>query len=91
MPFEHPQPVDDDGRVIELRSWVRRSRARQDRRPPPSKPALDTSPVRDLTAYERGGREDDYRHRMIVNAIAATFITLLVAAGLWLTGVLAHS
>ena len=32
---------------------------------------------------------EEYRHRMLVNAIAATFVTFLVVAGYWIVTTLA--
>lgn len=45
--------------------------------------------MEDLTKYERDGTSDDYRHRMIVNAIAFVFVIGLIAAGLWLADTMA--
>jgi hypothetical protein len=47
-----------------------------------SRPA-DT-PVADLTKYESTTGEDDYRHRMTMNALALVATTILVAVGIWL-------
>ena len=41
-------------------------------------------PVDDLQKYERDGEPDYYRRRMIINAIAFTFIVALTCAGIWL-------
>jgi hypothetical protein len=49
------------------------------------------SPVPDLSKYESPESEDDYRHRMVVNAIALVFVSLLSLAGLWLVNAIAHS
>jgi hypothetical protein len=46
--------------------------------------APDYSPVPDLAEYECPERDDEYRHRMIVNAVALVFISLLIFAGVWL-------
>jgi hypothetical protein len=46
-------------------------------------PAL-ASPVSDLAKFERSVGRDDYRHRMVVNAIALAFTVLLAAAGIWI-------
>jgi hypothetical protein len=52
----------------------------------------DYSPVADLSKYESPESEDnDYRHRMVVNAIALVFVSLLSLAGVWLVNALAHS
>jgi len=50
----------------------------------------DTSPVPDLSKYECPESEDDYRHRMLENAIALVFVSLLSLAGLWLVHAIAH-
>ena len=44
-----------------------------------------------LDAYESPESEEDYRHRMIVNAIALVFVSLLSVAGFWLVNAIAHS
>lgn len=53
----------------------------------PAKPAASTGT---LAKYE-GGREEpsDYRHRMIVNAVAFLFVIALIGAGLWLADTMA--
>jgi hypothetical protein len=43
----------------------------------------DYSPVPDLAKYECPESDDEYRHRMIINAIALVFTSLLILAGLW--------
>jgi hypothetical protein len=42
------------------------------------------SPVKTLQQYENGSDEDDYGHRMIVNAAAFVTCVGLVTVGLWL-------
>jgi hypothetical protein len=54
-------------------------------------PAPGDSPVPDLSKYERPESEDDYRHRMLINAIALVFVSLLGLAGFWLVNAIAHS
>jgi len=44
----------------------------------------------DLSKFERGSEPDDYRHRMIVNAVAFAFVVVLSCAGLWLADSLAE-
>ena len=51
----------------------------------------DYSPVPDLSKYECPESARDYRHRMIVNAIALVFVILLIFAGLWLVNMMARS
>jgi hypothetical protein len=52
-------------------------------------PGPGSSPVADLGKYERGGNEDDYRHRMIVNVVALFFIVGLIGAGIWIADTMA--
>jgi hypothetical protein len=72
---------DDDGRVIRFRPrmgaspsrhWVKMGAGR------------DYSPVPDLAEYECPESDGEYRHRMIVNAVAFVFTSLLIIAGVWL-------
>ena len=50
-----------------------------------SMPKPSCSPVEDTGKYERLGTEhDDYRHRMVVNVIAFTFLLMLIGTGIWL-------
>jgi hypothetical protein len=51
----------------------------------------DDSPVPDLSKYEGPESADEYRHRMVINAIALVFVSLLSLAGLWLVNAIAHS
>lgn len=51
----------------------------------------DYSPVPDLSKYECPESKDDGRHRMVINAIAPVFVSLLSLAGLWLVNAIAHS
>jgi hypothetical protein len=50
------------------------------------RPPSDETPVADLTKYEstRGGGDDDYRHRMLMNVLALVATAILVALGVWL-------
>jgi len=47
------------------------------------------SPVSDLARFEQDQGPDDYRHRMIVNAVALAFTVVLVVAGIWIAGSMA--
>ena len=47
------------------------------------------SPVQDLDKFERTEGEDDYRHRMMMNAMAAGVIILLIAGGIWIANSMA--
>lgn len=44
----------------------------------------DGEAVEGLGKYERSHEQDDYRHRMLVNAAALVFIAFLIGAGYWL-------
>ena len=73
-------PSEPEGRVIPFRRpgslFVRN-------RPPPS-------PVEDLERFERTEGEDDYRHRMIMNGMAALVTVLLIVAGIWIASTMAQ-
>ena len=69
---------DEVGRVIPFQPRMRTSPRGQWGKAP------DYSPVPDLAEYEWPESDDEYRHRMIVNAVALVFISLLIFAGMWL-------
>jgi hypothetical protein len=77
---EGPQGQSLPGRVLPFRR-------RTSHAVPPSNPA---SPVEDLSRFERTAGEDDYRHRMLMNAMAAGVTVLLVAGGIWIANSLAQ-
>jgi len=79
----------ESGRVVSFRPRAARSV------PSPlpqggSPPKLGASPVADLQEYQRTREEEDYRHRMVVNAVALVFCTLLAVAGIWLVNEIAE-
>jgi hypothetical protein len=89
-----PAPVissDADGRVIQFQSRTGASRRSQRSKAPIGYSGPDYSAVPDLSKYESPESEDDYRHRMVVNAIALVFVSLLSLAGFWLVNAIAHS
>jgi hypothetical protein len=51
---------------------------------------FDTSVVADLQKYQRAREEEDYRHRMVVNALALAFCIVLAIAGMWLVNEIAE-
>jgi hypothetical protein len=55
---------------------------------PPQHPernaAAPKAEVENLEGFERTSDPDDYRHRMITNAVALIFTVVLVVAGVWL-------
>jgi hypothetical protein len=68
------RPNQESGRVVPFRPRARSS----------SGSNLRFSPVSDLRQYE-ATRDDDFRHRMMMNVIAAAIVLVLVGCGLWLT------
>jgi hypothetical protein len=66
-------PNQESGRVVPFRP-----------RAGSSGRSLRFSPVNDLRQYE-ATRDDDFRHRMMMNVIAAAIALVLVGCGLWLT------
>jgi hypothetical protein len=54
-------------------------------------PAPAPPPVAGLDRYQRpAGEDDDYRHRMLVNAAAFVFVAALIGAGIWLADTMAQ-
>jgi hypothetical protein len=89
-----PPPVissDADSRVIRFRSrtgaWQQSHRGKA----PIGYSEPDDAPVPDLSKYECPESEDEYRHRMVINAIALVFVSLMSLAGFWLVNAIAHS
>ena len=79
MTNDEPSASDNERRVVNFR------RGRTGARAPATPP-----PVEDLAKYERGEAPDDYRHRMIVNALALLFVIALIGAGYWLADTMAR-
>jgi hypothetical protein len=85
------QADDDHGRVIRLRPRMGRLRASQWGNPVDASARRD-SPVPDLAKYECPESDAEYRHRMMLNAVAFVFTSLLVLAGVWLaTHIMVHA
>jgi hypothetical protein len=82
---------ETDSRVVRFRPRMGASYRSHRRMAPVGHSAPDYSPVPDLSKYERPESADDYRHRMLVNAIALVFVILLMLAGLWLLNAIANS
>ena len=80
---------DPDSRVVRFESRADASQHRGKAGMRHFRP--EYSPVPDLSKYECLESEDEYRHRMVVNAIALVFVSLLSVAGVWLANALAHS
>ena len=78
-----PSSTDEEtGRVVPLRPRLGL------RRPEP-RPAAG-EPIEDIGKYEGGGREDDYRHRMLMNVLGFLTCVVLVAAGVWIANAIAE-
>jgi hypothetical protein len=89
-----PRPAissDADSCVIRFRPRAHASHRSHRGKVPIDYSAPDYSPVPDLSIYECPESEDDYRHRMVVNAVALVFVSLLSLAGLWLVNAMTHS
>jgi hypothetical protein len=88
MTAERPDATNR-GQVVLLRP--RHPPAGNDNRPPPRAGTRPAEPpaIGDLSRFERDG-QDDYRHRMIVNALAFAVCIFLVVAGVWLATTLAQ-
>jgi len=78
------------GLVIPFRPQKRVSGGDRLRKAPVDNGVPDYSPILDLEKYERLDRNDDYRHRMQMNAIAAAVVAALILAGVWLADSIAH-
>lgn len=83
MPSHAPQPEEERGRVL---PFQRHGRAR----PLVQPRAQDESPVEGVGKYARGEEPDNYRQRMINNALAFAFCVVLVVIGVWLATVIAE-
>jgi hypothetical protein len=77
-----PAPEEETGRVVPLRPRLRRRAAPEGLS---GRPAIE-----DIGKYEHGGREDDYRHRMLMNVLGFLTCVVLVAAGLWIANAIAE-
>jgi hypothetical protein len=51
----------------------------------------DHSPVPDLSRYQGKESSDEYRHRIMVNAVAFAFTSILVVVGVWLALMMSHA
>jgi len=80
-----------DSRVIRFRSRTGASQQSHRGKAPIGYSGPDYSPVPDLSKYECPESTDEYRHRMVINAIALAFVSLMSLAGFWLVNVIAHS
>jgi hypothetical protein len=84
MPNESPDGPDQEGRILQFRPR-RRSRIAAF-----SNLSREQPPIGDLSRFAQGRDEDDYAHRMKVNAIAILFLAALVGGGIWIVDSLAQ-
>lgn len=80
MTVDRTSPSDSDSRVVAFPRGRNTARWR----------TTASSPVDDLSKFERGEDTDDYRHRMKVNVAAFIFVLALIGAGLWLAETMAE-
>src|SRR5689334_17798023 len=78
---DHSIPSKESGRIIRFRP---RGAPPSGWRWPLQRPQPGETPVADLSKYENTTGEDDYRHRMTMNALALVVTTVLVVVGIWL-------
>ncbi len=69
-------PATEDNRVVSIRTRRKFQ--------PSGIQQNATPPSGDLDRYAQSGEPDDFRHRMVMNAIAFVFVGALVLAGFWL-------
>ena len=81
---------EPDSRVVRFRPRTGASHRSHRGKVPIAHSGPGYSSVPDLSKYERPESLDDYRHRMVVNAIALVFVILLILAGSWLVNMMAH-
>jgi hypothetical protein len=77
-------PAQEAGRVVQL--YPRQHGSGGPVRPPASAPPA----IEDIGKYERNGREEDYRHRMLMNVLGFLTCAFLVAAGVWIANAIAE-
>jgi hypothetical protein len=84
MTPDGPSPDESKRRILRFR------RRGQPGASAPGGPASGHAPVDDLGKYERTDEADDFRHRMITNAVAFVFLIGLIWAGVWLADTMAQ-
>jgi hypothetical protein len=72
----------ESGQVIRFRP---RDASRSGWRWPVPRARPNETPVADLSKYESTKSEDDYRHKMTMNALALVATAILVVVGIWLS------
>jgi hypothetical protein len=85
MKSQEPQLDEEKGRIVPFRPRIPRARNDNLRRLNAGRPLVE-----DVGKYARGSEDDNYRHRMINNAIAFLVLCLIVSCGIWLTNTIAQ-
>ena len=92
MTSYRPESKADYGRVIQFLPRIDMSRGSHSGNAPIGDAGPEYSPVPDFAKYECPESDDDeYRHRMTVNAVAAAFTSVLILAGVWIANMMAHA
>ena len=90
MASDSLQSNENGGRIIRFRPRHGGSRVSRRGETLIGNSEPDYSPVPDLSRYQAPESSNEYRHRMIVNAIAFAFTSLLILAGICLTMMMSH-
>jgi Mn2+/Fe2+ NRAMP family transporter len=77
-----PRPSDDNDRVVSFRP--RRAKSGETARWRAPIRQGDPGILLSFAKFERDDREDDYRHRMIMNVLAFIVLLVLTIIGVWL-------
>ena len=86
MTPDRPPPKEDESRVLRFRP----RRAPGGWRWPKHHGQHSDPPNDDLAKFEQSELEDDYRHRMTVNALGLVVLIFLVIAGVWMADKIAE-
>jgi hypothetical protein len=86
-----PNSDEPKGRILRFRQRGASPFGRYFRRAETA-PARDPggAPIDDLARYERSDEADDYRHRMMMNALSVLVVALLIGAGVWIANTMAE-
>jgi hypothetical protein len=78
MTPQEPQRTEERGRVLPFRPRAARIR--------PEKLSREQarSPVPDLSRFQQLPEDDDYEHRMLMNALAFVVLSVMVFFGVWI-------
>jgi hypothetical protein len=83
--------VNDDHRILPIRPRRAATVGEAQWREPIHHRDANTLLLDRFAQYERGGEDDDFQHRMIMNGLAFAVVVVLTATGSWLGSQLAAS